>query len=148
MTWYNKYSHFHRNEASSGSPNRGEKETATGSRNSRTVDQQNYYDQIVRNNPDIMQNKQPFTDLPLGSILLYNITPDEFFEKIKGFVKEALQQDQLLTKQGAMKMAGVSTAKFKKAIEEGIVKPQLIKGRTTAMYLESEVVKIAKKAAP
>jgi len=44
-----------------------------------------------------------------------------------------------------MKMAGVSTAKFKKAIEEGIVVPQLIKGRTTAMYLESQVLKIAKK---
>jgi hypothetical protein len=29
--------------------------------------------------------------------------------------------------------------------EEGIVVPQLIKGRTTAMYLESQVVKIAKK---
>ncbi|MFL5788978.1 MAG: hypothetical protein ACJ748_13045 [Flavisolibacter sp.] len=30
------------------------------------------------------------------------------------------------------------------AIQIGIVKPQLIKGRTKAMYLESEVLKIEK----
>jgi hypothetical protein len=32
-----------------------------------------------------------------------------------------------------------------KAIEEGNIVPQLIKGRTTAMYPESQVVKIVKK---
>jgi hypothetical protein len=31
-----------------------------------------------------------------------------------------------------------------KAINAGIVKPQLVKGRTRAMYLESEVLKIEK----
>jgi hypothetical protein len=35
-----------------------------------------------------------------------------------------------------------------KAINEGIIKPQLVKGRTKAMYLESEVVKIERKRKP
>jgi len=90
-------------------------------------------------------NKNQLSELPDGSILLFNIAPEQFYEKIRDFIKEALQQDQLLTKQGAMKMAGISTAKFKKAIDEGIIVPQLIKGRTTAMYLESQVIKIVKK---
>ena len=82
-------------------------------------------------------------------ILLYKITPDEFYEKIRVIIKEelknALQQDQLLTKQGAIKMMGISNATFLKAINEGLVKPQLVKGRKTAMYLETEVLKIEKK---
>jgi hypothetical protein len=40
-----------------------------------------------------------------------------------------MQQDQLLTKEGALKMAGMSNAVFMKAINEGVVKPQLVKGR-------------------
>ena len=42
-------------------------------------------------------------------------------------------------------MTGVSNATFIKAINEGIVKPQLVKGRKKAMYLESEVLKIEKR---
>jgi len=90
-------------------------------------------------------NKNQLSELPPGSILLFNITPEQFYDKIREIIKEAMQQDQLLTKQGAMKMAGVSLAKFKKAIDDGIIVPQLIKGRTTAMYLESQVLKIGKK---
>ncbi len=60
-------------------------------------------------------------------------------------IKLEMQQDQLLTKEGAIKMAGVSNATFMKAIQNGIIKPQLVKGRTRAMYLESEVLKIEKK---
>ena len=85
----------------------------------------------------------------METILLHIITIDEFFEKLKTIIKEeiktALQQDQLLTKEGAMKMAGISNAIFMKAINEGIIKPQLVKGRKKAMYLESEVLKIEKK---
>jgi hypothetical protein len=36
-----------------------------------------------------------------------------------------MQQDLLLTKEGVLKMAGISNAVFMKAINEGIVKPQL-----------------------
>ncbi len=85
----------------------------------------------------------------METILLHSITTDEFFEKLRTIIKEeiktALQQDQLLTKEGAMKMAGISNAIFMKAINEGIIKPQLVKGRKKAMYLESEVLKIEKK---
>ena len=85
----------------------------------------------------------------MESILLHSITADEFFERLRSILKEeiktALQQDQLLTKEGALKMAGISNATFLKAINEGIIKPQLIKGRKKAMYLESEVLKIEKK---
>ena len=42
-------------------------------------------------------------------------------------------------------MAGISNATFLKAINEGIIKPQLVKGRKKAMYLESEVLKIEKR---
>ncbi|HVW99786.1 MAG TPA: hypothetical protein VHA52_05060 [Candidatus Babeliaceae bacterium] len=42
-------------------------------------------------------------------------------------------------------MAGISNAMFLRAIREGVVKPQLVKGRKKAMYLESEVLKIEKK---
>jgi len=42
-------------------------------------------------------------------------------------------------------MTGVSNATFLKAINEGVIKPQLVKGRKKAMYLESEVLKIVKK---
>ena len=85
----------------------------------------------------------------MESILLYSITADEFFEKLRNILKEeiksALQQDQLLTKEGALKMAGISNATFLKAINDGIVKPQLVKGRKKAMYLESEVLKIERR---
>ena len=79
------------------------------------------------------------------TILLHGINPEEFYAKIRAIIKEEMMQDQLLTKDGALKMAGVSNATFMKAINDGIIKPQLIKGRNRAMYLESEVVKIDKK---
>lgn len=85
----------------------------------------------------------------MESILLHQITADEFFEKLRSIIKEevklAMQQDQLLTKEGALKIAGISNAVFMRAINEGIVKPQIVKGRKKAMYLESEVLKIEKK---
>lgn len=83
------------------------------------------------------------------TILLHSITEEEFFEKLRTIIREevkgALQQDQLLTKEGAMKMIGASNMVFMKAIADGVVKPQLIKGRKKAMYLESEVLKIETK---
>ncbi|MGN6194982.1 MAG: hypothetical protein ACTHOB_08585 [Ginsengibacter sp.] len=85
----------------------------------------------------------------METILLHRISMDDFFEKLRTVIKEeikiAMQQDQLLTKEGAMKMIGVSNAVFLRAINEGVVKPQLVKGRKKAMYLESEVLKIEKK---
>ncbi|WEK20460.1 MAG: hypothetical protein P0Y49_04825 [Candidatus Pedobacter colombiensis] len=82
----------------------------------------------------------------METILLQSITVDEFMDKVRAIIKEelkiALQQDQLLTKEGALKITGASSAVFLKAIEQGIVKPQLVKGRKKAMYLESEVLKI------
>jgi len=85
----------------------------------------------------------------METIILHKITPEDFFEKIRSIIKEELknelQKDQLLTKEGAMKMVGVSNAIFLKAVNDGIVKPQLVKGRRKAMYLESEVLKIEKK---
>lgn len=81
----------------------------------------------------------------MESILLYSIKPEELYGKIRELMREALQQDQLLTKEGALKMAGISNATFMKAINDGIVKPQLVKGRKKAMYLESEVLKIEVK---
>jgi hypothetical protein len=85
----------------------------------------------------------------METILLHSITADEFFDKLRAIIKEevktALLQDQLLTKEGALKIAGISNATFLKAINEGIVKPQLVKGRKKAMYLESEVLKIEKR---
>ncbi len=81
----------------------------------------------------------------MESILLYSMKPEELFEKIRAIIKEELRQDQLLTKEGALKMVGISNATFIKAINEGIVKPQLVRGRKKAMYLESEVLKIEKR---
>jgi hypothetical protein len=85
----------------------------------------------------------------METILLHQISAEEFFEKLRAIIKEeiklAMQHDQLLTKEGALKMAGISNAVFMKAINEGVVKPQLVKGRKKAMYLESEVLKIEKK---
>lgn len=81
----------------------------------------------------------------MESILLHGITPEEFYTKIRSIIKEELQQDQLLTKEGALKLAGISSATFIKAINEGVIKPQLVKGRKKAMYFESEVLKIEKK---
>jgi hypothetical protein len=80
----------------------------------------------------------------METIILHSITPDEFYKQLRAIIKEELQQDQLLTKEGALKMAGISNASFMKAINEGKIKPQLVKGRKKAMYLESEVVKIEK----
>ncbi len=85
----------------------------------------------------------------MDSILLFGIKPEEFFEKLRTIIREELknelQKDQLLTKEGALKMAGISNATFLKAINDGIVKPQLVKGRRKAMYQESEVLKIEKR---
>ena len=82
----------------------------------------------------------------METILLQSITVDDFFEKMRSIIKEelksALQQDQLLTKERALKITGASNAGFLKAINEGLVKPQLVKCRKKAMYLESEVLKI------
>jgi len=90
-------------------------------------------------------NRTPISELPPGTILLFNITKEEFLNEIKAVIKEALQQDQLLTKEGALKITGVSNATFMKAVNEGIIVPQLVKGRSKAMYLESQVLKIQKK---
>lgn len=85
----------------------------------------------------------------METILFQSITAEEFFTKLREIIKEevklALMQDQLLTKAGAMKLVGISSAALTRAIQEGVVKPQLIKGRLKAMYLESEVLKIEKK---
>lgn len=82
----------------------------------------------------------------METILLQSITVDEFFEKMRSVIKEelrsALQQDQLLTKEGALKITGASNAVFLKAINDGVVRPQLVRGRKKAMYLESEVLNI------
>lgn len=82
----------------------------------------------------------------METILLHSISVDEFMDKLRMVIKEelkiALQQDQLLTKEGALKVTGASNALFLRAINDGIVKPQLAKGRKKAMYLESEVLKI------
>lgn len=80
-----------------------------------------------------------------GTILLHSITPEEFYSQLRAIIKQEMLQDQLLTKEGALKLSGVSNATFIKAINDGIIKPQLIKGRSKAMYLESEVLKIEKK---
>ena len=73
----------------------------------------------------------------MESILLHTITPEEFFGRLRAIIKEEVkiefQQDQLLTKEGALKMLGISNATFTKAINEGIVKPQLVKGRKKAI---------------
>lgn len=82
----------------------------------------------------------------METILLHTVTVDELLAKIREIIKEevksALQQDQLLTKEGALKMTGISNSTFLKAINDGVVKPQLVKGRKKAMYLESEILKI------
>lgn len=82
----------------------------------------------------------------METILLHTITVDELLSKMRDIIKEeiksALQQDQLLTREGALKMTGISNARFLKAINDGIVKPQLVKGRKKAMYLESEILRI------
>ena len=47
----------------------------------------------------------------METILLHQISAEEFFEKLRVIIKEeiklAMQQDQLLTKEGALKMAGM-----------------------------------------
>lgn len=78
----------------------------------------------------------------MNTLLLHTITPDELYAKIREIIREELQQDQLLTLEGALKMTGASKATFIKAINEGKIKPQLVKDRKRAMYLESEVVKL------
>ena len=82
----------------------------------------------------------------MEAILLHTISVDELLSKIREIIREevksALQQDQLLTKEGALKITGISSSAFLKAINDGIIKPQLVKGRKKAMYLESEVLKI------
>jgi len=80
-----------------------------------------------------------------GTILLHGITPEEFYAQLRAIIKQEMMQDQLLTKEGALKLSGVSNATFLKAIQDGKIKPQLIKGRNKAMYLESEVLTIEKK---
>ena len=72
----------------------------------------------------------------METILLQSITVDEFMDKVRAMIKEelkiALQQDQLLTKEGALKITGASNAVFLKAVNDGLVKPQLVKGRKKA----------------
>lgn len=85
----------------------------------------------------------------MESILLHGLSPEEFFEKMRVIIREELKiqlkQYQLLTREGALKIAGISNKTFMRSITEGVVKPQLVKGRTRAMYLESEVLKIEKR---
>lgn len=85
----------------------------------------------------------------METIILHSITVDELMDKLRSIIREelkvVLQQDQLLTKEGVLKMTGISNAAFLKAVNEGIVKPQLIKGRKKAMYLESKALQIQNK---
>jgi len=80
----------------------------------------------------------------METILLHGITTEEFFEKIRTIIKEEIKaemkQDQLIIRDGALKIAGIGNAKFLKAINEGILNLQLVKGRNRAMYLETEVI--------
>ncbi len=82
----------------------------------------------------------------MESILLMGLSPEDFFEKLRVVIREEIKsqinQDQLLTREGALKVAGISNKTFLRAINEGVVKPQLVKGRLRAMYLESEVLNI------
>ena len=78
----------------------------------------------------------------MTTLLLHSITPDELYTKLREIIREELKQDQLLTLEGALKMTGSSKATFMKAINEGKIKPQLVKDRKRAMYLESEVAKL------
>lgn len=82
----------------------------------------------------------------METILLHNISSDEFYAKMREIIREEIKvltmQDQLLTKAGAKRLIGMSNATFIKAITAGLLKPQLIKGRKQAMYLESEVLKL------
>ncbi|MCX6200177.1 MAG: hypothetical protein NTY88_13325 [Bacteroidetes bacterium] len=84
----------------------------------------------------------------MESILLTGFSTEDFFEKLRVIIREELKsqlnQDQLLTREGALKITGIGNTAFMRAIHEGIVKPQIVKGRTRAMYLESEVLKIEK----
>ena len=58
----------------------------------------------------------------METLLFHGITPEEFFERLRNIIKEELknelQKDQLLTKEGALKMAGISNTVFLKAINE------------------------------
>ncbi|GAA4203227.1 hypothetical protein GCM10022289_19150 [Pedobacter jeongneungensis] len=85
----------------------------------------------------------------METILLQSIPMEDFLKTLRELIREELKvllrHDQLLTKQGAQKITGASNAVFLRAIQEGIVKPQLIKGRKQAMYLESEVLRIPVK---
>lgn len=78
----------------------------------------------------------------MSTLLLHTITPEELYAKLREIIREELKQDQLLTLEGALKMTGASKATFMKAINEGKIKPQLVKDRKRAMYLESEAVKL------
>lgn len=85
----------------------------------------------------------------METIIFNGLNVEEFFNRIREIVSEEIKaemkQDQLLTREGALKIAGISNATFLKAINEGVVKPQIVKGRTRAMYFESEVLKIEKR---
>jgi hypothetical protein len=76
---------------------------------------------------------------------LHGISPDKLYEKIRAIIKEVLRQAQLLTRERALKIAGISNATLEKAINEGMVKPQLIKDRKHMMNFESEILKIQKR---
>lgn len=78
----------------------------------------------------------------MSTLILQSITAEELYAKIREIIKEEMKQDQLLTLEGALKMTGMGKATFMKAINEGKIKPQLVKDRKRAMYLESEVVKL------
>ena len=56
----------------------------------------------------------------METLLLHSITPDEFFNRLRVILKEELknepQKDQLLTKEGVLKMVGISNATFIKAL--------------------------------
>jgi len=84
----------------------------------------------------------------METILFNGLSLEDFFVKIREIIREEIKaemkQDQLLTREGALKVAGISNVTFLRAINEGIVKPQIVKGRTRAMYFESEVLKIEK----
>jgi len=74
----------------------------------------------------------------MATLLLHSITPDKLYAKIREIIREELKQDQLLTIEGALKMASASKATFMKAINEGTIKPQLVKDSKRAIYLESD----------
>jgi hypothetical protein len=77
-------------------------------------------------------------------VIIQKTTVKDLVELIRMAIREELKKDQFITKAQALRMADINRGTLLRYIKAGKVTPQVVKGKSDPMYLESEILKLEK----